>query len=154
MEYPQYKELDYCELNLKYKVKPYQCTRCEEIFTKLGAYLIHSKASLQGKCPDSSRLKQFGLNQLANGYWEQIPKTELAIKQTEILTDLEAKAFTLADFKKKPRNLNHKDLRNGRTFDQMACSDDFYLMSQEQIKAYQLKLKNQRPADKPFTQEK
>jgi hypothetical protein len=131
---------DLDETKYQYKVKPYQCTQCSAIFTRLNAYLIHRKASLQGVCPDAKRLYRQGLRTTSNGYWHLPTQIRLATSQTEILNDLEDKAFSVADFKKPKLRTKPQ----GLTFDEMAKDSGHIVLTPEQIKEHQQQMLEKR----------
>lgn len=105
MEIPQYQYVDGLETK-PYKIKPYQCTKCESIFDRLGAYLIHAKGMKYGQCPDQKRLGNLGLRgtqQQGFVIWEQLP-TQKEIPLNQVIENRQP--FSLNDFKNQPQGEN------------------------------------------------
>jgi hypothetical protein len=103
MDIPQYQYVEGLEPK-PYKIRPYQCTKCEAIFNRLGAYLIHARGMKYGQCPEEHRLKTLGLRPIQqNGLviWEALP-TQIEIPINQLIENRQP--FSLKDFNQPQRS--------------------------------------------------
>jgi hypothetical protein len=142
---PQYQVPEDLDLEIyKYKVKPYQCTECEQIFANLDAYLTHGKAGLHyEQCPSPIQLTQLGLRQTPQGYWQKKPSVELDETETEIVEDLESKSFRFKDFKDSAY-VQAQTYKPHPTFEEMAGSTEYEILDSNQIRQFQADLREHR----------
>lgn len=126
--------VDHNEANLE--ITPWQCGHCEEMFARLNTYTYHSNfITREGRCPTHKEMTKAGLYQdrhIANGKEYQCWFFTLGISeadmQEEVLDWLKKKfdpEARMATYQQNP------------TFDQMAESSHYQLLTKEQIENYQ-----------------
>lgn len=52
----------------RYKIKPYQCESCGEIFHRLNSFHLHNKM-YSARCPTTAEMRENNLDTNAEGYW-------------------------------------------------------------------------------------